>query len=239
MNAGPDRLTVDQRKALHSTGYVERFCKEQSSWRLERLLPLMEFPREAVVADFACGNGMMLDLVAKKVSRYCGVDFSEDFIAEAERRISALGVSNAEFFCESIQSFCRKNPSRFDAAFAMDISEHVYDDEWSEILGQIRESLKPGGFLYLHTPNLDFFLELLKDRNLIVRQFPEHIAVRNMKQNIKIIRDSGFNISRKDFIPHYNILRFLHPLSNLPAFGRYFRARLFIVAQRPPQQAAC
>ena len=232
MTAGSRVLTEGERKALHSKDYVERFSKAQSAHRLARLVPLMAFGEAATVADFACGNGMMLDLVGHRVARYCGVDFSEDFILEARRRASQLGLANAEFHCESIRSFCDKNPDRFDAGFAMDISEHVYDDEWREILLQIRGALKPGGTLYLHTPNLEFVLERMKDRNFILRQFPEHIAVRDMAHNLRLLTDAGFAIESSRFLPHYNILRVLHPLSYLPLVGRHFRARLFVAARR-------
>ena len=61
--------------------------------------------------------------------------------------------------------FRNKNIRKFDLGFAMDFSEHVYDKQWIEILKSIRKSMKPDGKLYLHTPNFDFFLEKMKDRN--------------------------------------------------------------------------
>jgi len=60
----------------------------------------------------------------------------------------------------------------------MDFSEHVYDEEWREILRGIRSALKPTGRLYLHTPNAEFILEIMKARNLILARQPEHVAVR-------------------------------------------------------------
>ena len=115
----------------------------------------------------------------------------------------------------------------------MDVSEHVPDDEWRDALRSIRRALKPGGVLYLHTPNADFFLEMMKERNFIFRQFPVHIAVRDTADNTALLVDAGFEIRRVDLLPHYNVLRYLHPLSALPIVGKYLAARIFIRAGNP------
>ena len=112
----------------------------------------------------------------------------------------------------------------------MDLSEHIYDVEWIQILEKIRKSIKPDGKLYLHTPNAEFFLERMKSRNFIVKQLPEHIAVRSPEHNASILREAGFKIRHIWLIPHYNILRIVHPLSYIPVLGKYFNARIFIEA---------
>jgi hypothetical protein len=66
----------------------------------------------------------------------------------------------------------------------------------------------------------------------VLPQFPEHIAVRSDRQMVDLLAEAGF---RRDaikvrYIPHYNFLRIVHPLSYLPAIGRHFRARLWIEA---------
>ena len=103
----------DQRK-LHGSSYVEHFERSQSPARLARLLRYIDLENAPVVADFACGNGMLLELVAPPVSAYVGVDFSEPFIESANDRKRRLGVDNASFCCSSIEDFCRENKGRFD-----------------------------------------------------------------------------------------------------------------------------
>jgi hypothetical protein len=97
----------------------------------------------------------------------------------------------------------------------------------------MRRSLKTGGRLYLHTPNARFVLERLKSRNLILRQSPEHVAVRDMAGNLEFLRESGFTIAAAHFVRHYNVLRFLHPLRHAPVIGPWFEARIFIEARVP------
>jgi len=223
-------LSESQLKKLHGKEYVESFEKNQSKFRLERLINSLELKPSYDVVDFACGNAMMLPLISNKVSTYTGVDFSEEFIRAAENNKQMLGISNAEFACEDVSKFCSTHRDAFDVAFTMDFSEHVYDDEWIEILKAIRSSLKSGGVLYLHTPNADFFLEKMKAKNILVKQFPEHIAVRSPTENCDLLMKAGFKIRTIELIEHYNILRFLHLFSFIPFIGKWFKARIFIEA---------
>lgn len=223
--------SITERKKLHGEEYVAVY-KKKSPLRLERLLQFMKLDGACHVADFACGNGMLMELIATKVKFYTGIDFSEPFIQAANEKKERLSIHNAVFLCSDINEFCQSHQKAFDVGFAMDFSEHVYDEEWGKILENIRKSLKLNGKLYLHTPNAEFFLERMKSANFIVKQFPEHIAVRTPEQNAAILRKAGFEVTRVLLIPHYNVLRFLHPLSYLPFMGKYFKARIFIEATR-------
>ncbi len=215
---------------LHDKEYMDKLIRQESN-RLSRLQKFIEVRKDFTVADFACGNAPMLDILGPKIGNYYGVDFSSPAIKNAEKRRDKSGFSNAHFYCGSVQTFCNENPGRFDAGFAMDFSEHVYDKEWSQILTSIKHSLKKRAKLYLHTPNGNFFLEIMKSRNFIVKQFPEHVAVRNIRENIILLERSGYKIKNVLFLPHYNILKYLHIFSYAPWVGPYFQARLFIIAE--------
>lgn len=218
----------EERKRLHSGAYVEMYEKKPIS-RIKRLIPMMELRGDESIADFACGNAMLLPLVASKVTHYYGVDFSKDFIEAAIRRAAISGIMNCSFYCMDIIPFCDQHKSSFDIGTAMDFSEHIDDEDFEHIFSAIYRSLKPGGKLFMHTPNLDFFVERLKDKGLL-RQFPEHIAVRNAARNLEMLEQCGFNKQkiRVRYIAHYNVLKVLHPLSVLPLIGKFFSARLFI-----------
>jgi 2-polyprenyl-6-hydroxyphenyl methylase/3-demethylubiquinone-9 3-methyltransferase len=219
-------------KALYGEEYVQKY-KTHSRRRLGRLVRYFALRPTDTVADFACGNGMLLDLVGHRVQRYVGLDFSEPFIRAAQERTQSLRLANAEFVCSSVVEFCSRRPSSFDVAFALDFSEHVYDDEWIEILRSIRSALKPAARFYLHTPNADFILEIMKARNFILTQQPEHVAVRTAGENCRLLREAGFLVERVRVLAHYkNLLRWAHALTVAPGIGQYFGARLFIEARR-------
>jgi cyclopropane fatty-acyl-phospholipid synthase-like methyltransferase len=223
------RKAPQELQALHGEDYVREFEKSQDVNRVIRLLQYCALPSNAQIADFGCGNGLLMAALASRVGSYHGVDFSQPFIQAASRRQQRLGIRNASLYCQDITQFCAEHKHQFDAAFALDFSEHVYDDDWLSILRNIHSSLKAGGKFYLHTPNREFVVEALK-ANGIMQQFPEHIAVRTPKHNSDLLRQAGFSTINLRLLPHYNILKVLHWFSWLPWVGRYLKARIFIEA---------
>jgi len=217
--------------ALHSGDYVARYNRKPLS-RLRGLMRYMNITDHAEIADYACGNGMLLQALGDRAGQYHGVDFSSEFIKSAEAWAQRSGLRNCSFHCDDIVSFAAAHQARFDYAATLDFSEHVSDEEAIPIYSAIRTSLKPGGKLFLHTPNLDFFIERLKDRG-ILRQFPEHIAVRNGAGTADLLVRAGFapESIKLRYVPHYNVLKLLHPLSLMPVVGKYFRARIWIEAE--------
>ncbi len=220
------RQSDEELRNLYRDDYVRRYHQEDRG-RLARLLPLMDLGPDMVVADLGCGNGLLLELTHARVGHYHGVDFSSEFIEEARRRQAQAGISNASFHIESITEFCDRHEGALDRVFALDFTEHVYDEELIPIAASIRRSLREGGRLYIHTPNLTFFLELLKDKGFL-RQFPEHVAVRSADQYVSLLRGVGFNEVKVSYLSHYlKTLSWLHAFSSAPIVGKYLKARLF------------
>jgi len=219
-------------KQMHGVDYVQSYEQKASPKRLKRLMKHIGLNPNYMVADFACGNGLMMELVASHVKSYVGIDFSEPFIKAANKKRERLKIKNAKFICSDINSFCEKNKNKFNIGFAMDFSEHVYDEDWLNILKDIFSSLKENGTLYLHTPNAYFFMEIMRANNFIFKQLPEHIAVRTPEHSINLLKQVGFSRVNLLLIPSYTILRYIHFLSYLPIVGKYFKARIFIIATK-------
>ena len=230
-----EELSKEELIELHGKEYALKFEKVQVPLRLERIFQHVDVRENDVIADVGCGSGLALGFLDKekeRISKYYGVDFSEDMLTFAELRKAKLKFDKAEFINGSIQEFSDKHAEEIDIALALDLSEHIYDKEWLEVLQAIYRGLNDCGRLYIHTPNLTFFLELMKARNLIIKQYPGHIAVRSARQNTALLEQAGFRDIEVSFIPHYNILKHLHWLSFLPIVGKYFQARLLIQAKK-------
>ncbi len=225
------KLTNRELKNFYQGEYVAKLAR-QPIRRISRLLSYVDFLPDDVVADYACGDGILLTLIHERVKRYVGIDFSKEFIANANERLDLLGARNAQFVCSDIVDFCKAHPNEFDKAFTLDFSEHIYDEDFLHIYSGIRDSLKHKAKLYLHTPNADFLLEILKAKGILA-QFPEHVAVRNANSYRSLLRKAGFQSIRVFPLSHYKWVLFpLHSLSYLPGFGRYFQARLFITCEK-------
>lgn len=228
------KLNRQQLKGFYSTDYVSKYHFEEQKHkrRLKRLLRFMNLGKNDLVFDAGCGNGMLLDYISNKISFYYGVDFSEDFIKFAKNRQEKNKIKNAKFVCGDINIFCQDFENSFDKVFSMDFVEHIYDEDFIEIFSSLFRSLKTGGELYIHTPNGKYFLELFKKKN-ILKQLPEHIAVRTAAECKKLLEKAGFKNIKIIYLPHYiKILSIFDFLKHTPFFGNYFKARLFIICRK-------
>ena len=214
-------------KALYDEQYVAQYDPHAVP-RMARMRPFFRLSGDEVVADFGCGNGVLLEVLSSRVRSYVGVDFSEAFVREAERRRDARGLVNGTFYCEDIVRFCTAHAGRFDAGFALDFSEHIYDDQFVEIFTAIHAALKPGAALYLHTPNREYFMERLRASG-VMRQIEGHVAVRDLRQYERLLAACGFADVSVRYLAHYLYpAAAFHSLGALPVVGRLFRARLFL-----------
>lgn len=215
----------------HSGDYVLKYEKKNDN-RVSRLLRYVDFDKTDKVADFGCGNGLLMLEVANIVDEYVGVDFSPEFIAAAEKKKNAFQFNNCKLLLGDINEVRKKYDGYFTKAFLLDFSEHVSDQDFSQFLQSIHSTLQPNAMLYLHTPNREFIVERMKERNLILKQFPEHIAVRTASENSKLLEEAGFRVDKVASLSHYKWpLKMLHIFSKIPIFGTWFVARLFIQAR--------
>ena len=213
-------------KSLYTGEYVRGFERYPVS-RILNFVRFIDLKKDDDVADIGCGNGMLLSVIHDKIGRYTGVDFSDEFIAAAGHRAKKEGISNAEFESSDITAFAERHPNRFDKVFAIDFTEHISDVDFIRIFTALRRTLKDGGELYLHTPNGGYFVEILKKTG-IMKQFPEHIAIRTAEEYLTLLKKSGFGTISVKYLPHYNILRHLRFLSSVFFTGSLFKARIFI-----------
>jgi 2-polyprenyl-6-hydroxyphenyl methylase / 3-demethylubiquinone-9 3-methyltransferase len=222
------QLDKSQLRDIYTGEYVKAYHKTDNN-RLGRLVDSFDLKPSDIIADYACGNGLLLEVVHDRIHEYFGVDFSEEFISEAKIRSKEKNIKNGTFVKNDIITFCKENENKFNKAFAMDFTEHIYNDEFNEIFTSIKRSIKKDGKLFIHTPNGDYFLEILKKTGLL-RQTSGHIAVRTSKQYKEILKKIGFTNIEVIHLPHYiRLLSRFNFLSKIPLIGKFFNARLLII----------
>src|SRR3984885_7322618 len=84
------RRSEAELRAIYDQRYVDQYDPHAVE-RMRRLQPFIELSGQEVVADFGCGNGVLLELIGPSVLEYVGIDFSEAFVRAAERRRNARG----------------------------------------------------------------------------------------------------------------------------------------------------
>lgn len=222
---------TDDLELYESDQYVDSY-HSTGGLRIGQIVKHVKLEDSDQVIDFACGNGLLAPEISSSVMSYTGVDFSSNFIKRAEQLSEEKQLKNVKFVCQDIIDFVKENLAKYDKAFTLDFSEHLNDQNFLTIFEAIRNSLKDGGELIIHTPNLDFILEKLKDKG-IMKQVSGHIGVRNFEMYKKLLENAGFSGIKVIYLPHYNqALRRLQLFSFLPLIGRYFKARLLITCQK-------
>ena len=220
----------EELRALYDQAYVDQY-DPHAVRRMTRLLPRFALTGAERVLDVGCGNGVLAEVVAGRVAEYRGVDFSPAFIDAARARAAVCGFRNARFECGDVVRFCAGRPHEFDAAFALDVAEHIYDEELGEIFRAVRGSLRAGGRFYLHMPNGEYFIERLRRRG-VLRQIEGHVAVRSSSEYARLLTASGFERVEVAYVAHYLPLAgAFHRLGSLPFVGPLFRARLLITCR--------
>jgi len=222
----------DYEALYNSERYTSTFIKGQSLKRLLRLKKFFRVKSTDDVIDIGCGNGMLMPIIAPLVKTYTGVDISQRLIDSAKKRKENKIYPHISFICMGIEPYCNHNRNKYDVVFLMDISEHIADQDWLTILRSIIKTLRSNGTVYLHTPNAEYFLEILKKRGFLIKNTTGHIAIRSPSENRCLFERAGFSVKTTYLIPHYNFLRILHPLSLLPIVGKYFQARILMEAKR-------
>lgn len=225
-----EKLGKDDLVKLHGDDYVEKFKSNREIYikRLSNILEHVNFSKNDNVADYGCGNGQLFELIHDKIGSYSGIDFSASFILAFKNILEEGNFAiTPNLYCEDIVAFSQEHKEEFDKVFTLDFSEHIYDEDFVKIYSAIYVSLKKGGELILHTPNGNFFLEWMRN-NGILKQRQEHIAVRNAKKYLPLLKEVGFDQVEVINLPHYNVLKYLHVFTYLPFCGKYFRARLLL-----------
>ena len=105
---------------------------------------------KARVAEIGCGDAFGTRVVAQGARRLDGFDFDPVFIENA-RRVNRQ-VPNATFHVHDILR--KPLPRVYDAAYALDVLEHIPKRHEKAFMTNIVRSLAPQGVLITGTPNI-------------------------------------------------------------------------------------
>lgn len=167
-----------------------------------RFLPKRDARIERVsVLDIGCGNGTFLDLARDAGWQAFGTD--PDPLARrmaAEKGLTVL---------ERIEDWFKRD-ERFDFVTLNHVIEHVHDP--ATVLRQAASLLRPGGEIYIQTPNIDAQGHRLYGTDWRGLEPPRHLVLFNHKSLTDALDQAGF-VSIRD-------VRINAPFELLRNFGR-------------------
>jgi SAM-dependent methyltransferase len=217
---------------------VTKFAAPERKWQ-ERDRDILSLARPApdkTVLDLGSALGDVCFLLAPHVKEAIGVDASPRAIELAGARCRERGFANVRFVESDVADLAELAPSSVDVAGAFDLLEHVDDETVRKMLHALRRVLKPGGVFVAYTPNREHYVERLKAVNLILKQFPEHIAVRRPGEIRRLLEDEGWRVRSLRYSPApFPGVRWIErALWRLPVVGPLFRYRILVEAVPDP-----
>jgi SAM-dependent methyltransferase len=106
---------------------------------------------KAHVLEVGCADAFGTRLVLQEVKRLTATDFDRIFVDDVLRRMDPRW----EFACVQHDLLAGPLVGPFDAAYALDVIEHIPASEENLFVGNIVRSLAPAGVLILGSPSLE------------------------------------------------------------------------------------
>jgi 2-polyprenyl-3-methyl-5-hydroxy-6-metoxy-1,4-benzoquinol methylase len=190
------------REYYDSSGYFQEgtahLTDSESPFQRYRIAKVRDIydpgPDERVV-DLGCGWGTFGFALAPRVAEVVGVDFSQRSIELCEDRLRRQPTPNLRFLCADAAATGLEG-GHWDVVIAADLFEHLYPDDSAAVVREAYRLLKPGGRLAIWTPHRGHFLEILKNRNIVLKADPTHVDYKSMERLRAMLEDAGFQVER-------------------------------------------
>jgi SAM-dependent methyltransferase len=171
---------------------------------------------------------------ARHAGCYClGIDFDPAAVAVAntmrDQHFPEL-AERCQFECDSLETMSFSRP--FNKVLMPDFSEHIPDEVFAGILDNLRRHL-PGARLYVYTPLRSHIFEVMKHRNIILKNKSGHINVKTERELVDFLEAQGWRVEsvtrRVSSIPVFKYLEMV--LGRVPGIGPLFHRRIALVAR--------
>lgn len=211
---------------------LERYDKN-TLWQVEKtynILRLVQPKRGDRILEVGCSIGTTAVTFGKAGADVVGVDNDAEAIQLAVEWSTSIGDRRCLFLnnkAETAIEFVAPNKVTM-----IDVVEHIEDDDLRAILRGLHNNPRYDWGLYIYAPNREHWMERMREKNIILKRQKAHIAMRNMDEVVRILRETGYYIHKTYYRPtHLPILYHLEKvLMHLPVVGKLFRRRICIVA---------
>ena len=190
-------------------------------------------PREGDrLVELGSARGDICFLLAPHVMEVIGVDAAEEALEMAEAERVRRAIRNVRFLKTDVADLSGIASGSVDGVAAIDLVEHIDDPTLRAMLLECRRVLKPGGALGIYTPDRAHYVERLKAHDFILKQFPQHIAVRFAGAYRRLLTEAGFRLELDTYsVSPFPGVRWLErALSPVPFLGDSFRYRILMRA---------
>jgi 2-polyprenyl-3-methyl-5-hydroxy-6-metoxy-1,4-benzoquinol methylase len=173
----------------HAEKWMHAYRYRFTASRLKKFRPIQSESESLRIIDIACGMGYGSKILAQTLQAQVeGVDIAAEALEYARENHSAKGV---EFSQGEITKIPFDDES-FDVAVCYETIEHVHYEEALVALKELHRVLRPGGKLFISTPNryFTFALQLLGMKN------PFHFYEFRPQELSRVLKTCGFEVQQ-------------------------------------------
>jgi 2-polyprenyl-3-methyl-5-hydroxy-6-metoxy-1,4-benzoquinol methylase len=159
--------------------------------------------------DVGCGNGDLLQRAQSLGWKVEGFDFDPKAVAAAQAAGLKVRLGSIQLYSNTREAF--------DVVTCNHVIEHVHEPR--QLLAAMHRVLKPGGRLWIETPNIGSIGHALFGSSWRGLETPRHLALFNHQSLVRMLGDSGFSVTHRT---PFNIqhIRFVFASSEAIAAGR-------------------
>jgi len=149
------QVTLRERKGLVPLGLVTNQVWHDDPRRLSFILARYKFVAKMLsgkqrVLEIGCGDAFGTRIVLQEVGSICAVDFDPVFVKDVQTRMERRW----KFECRVHDMCTQPMKEPFDAAYALDVLEHIPQPDEQRFMRHIVQSLEDPGVLILGTPSI-------------------------------------------------------------------------------------
>lgn len=191
-----DRTDYFEGRGRHLTDPRSPFHR----YRVRNVLRLAEPLHRERVVDLGSGWGTLSFAMAPLVGEVVGVDFSSRAVALSEERIRREGGPANLRFLQADAGDTRLPGEAWDLVVAADLVEHLYPRQAEAVYREAHRLLRPGGRFAIWTPHRGHLLEILKNRNILLKRDESHVDYKSMGSIQAGLTTAGFQVERAEWV---------------------------------------
>jgi len=127
-----------------------------------------EYVNGKIVLDLASGEGYGTAILGENAQSVIGLDLSIESVKASQRKYSRDGKIG---FQQGDCRFLPFSPASFDVIVALEIIEHISEQDQVRALSEIARVLKPDGLLIISTPNREIYNRYKQPNRFHIREF--------------------------------------------------------------------
>jgi 2-polyprenyl-3-methyl-5-hydroxy-6-metoxy-1,4-benzoquinol methylase len=182
------KIPTEQELIEHYKGYGRNdYLSPVTIKRYHELLDEMEpYRKHNRIMDVGCGIGYFLEVAKERGWEVFGTEFTD----EAVEICRGKGISMQQ----GVLDVGNYDAGSFDVVASFEVLEHINNPQ--EEIEKFFQLLRPGGLVYLTTPNFNAFNRYYLKEKYNVITYPEHLSYYTPKTLKAVFRHAGFKTWR-------------------------------------------